>query len=67
LLRDLFCGVRATQALPGGHIGEQSDVHSLFLLGDRTISVFFRNVKYRKIKIRYPNHSFHFCCRFLRD
>ncbi len=52
LLGDFFGGIGATEALPRGQIREQRSVHSQFLLGERTFCVFFRNVKYRKIKKR---------------
>ena len=49
LLGDFFGGVLPAEVLPGGQIGKRRSVHSWFLLGLRTICVFFRNVKYRKI------------------
>jgi len=50
LLGDFFGGIGAAKALPRGQVGKHRSVHSQFLLGDRTFCVFFRNVKYRKIK-----------------
>ncbi|MNV24237.1 hypothetical protein D3C71_1152930 [compost metagenome] len=59
LLGDFFGGVGAAKALPRGQVGKHRSVHSQFLLGDRTFCVFFRNVKYRKIKKSWSRHSFY--------